>query len=155
LAEAGPSEAETAMVPDHNKRLARRALAEIYARGDLELVDELVHPDFVDHEPAHPDQPTGSESVKQTVRRLHAAFGDLRFEVEDEIAEGDKVVQLVTMSGRHTGPLIGREPTGQRFAVRHIYIWRIADDKIAEHWGSRDDLGLLVQLGLLPIGEET
>jgi predicted ester cyclase len=142
------------MVPDDNKRLVRRALREIYAKGDLDLADVLVHPDFVDHEPAHAELPTGPESVKQTVRHLHAAFGGLRFEVEDEIAEGDKVVQLATMSGRHTGPLIGREPTGKEFAVRHVYIWRIADDKIAEHWGSRDDLGLLGQLGLLPIGEE-
>ena len=143
------------MVPDHNKRLARRVLTEIYTKGDVEIADQLVHPDFVDHEPAHPKQPTGPESVKQTVRRLHATFGGLRFEVEDEIAEGDKVVQLATMSGRHTGQLIGREPTGREFAVRHIYIWRIADDKVVEHWGSRDDLGLLGQLGLLPIGEET
>ena len=139
------------MATDHNKQLARCALAEIYTDGDLELADELFHPDFVDHEPAHPDHPTGPESVKQTVRGLQAAFGDLRFEVEDEIAEGDKVVQLATMSGRHTGPLIGREPTGKEFAVRHIYIWRIADGKIVEHWGSRDDLGLLGQLGLLPL----
>ena len=135
-----------------NKRLVRRALEEIYTQGGLELADELVHPDFVDHEPSHPGQPTGPESVKQTVRRLRSAFGELRFDIEDEIAEGDKVVQLVTMSGRHTGPLMGREPTGREFAVRHIYIWRIADGQIAEHWGSRDDLGLLDQIGLLPIG---
>ncbi len=142
------------MVSDDNKRLVRRALEEIYTKGDLELANELVHPDFVDHEPAHAEQPTGPESVKQTVRRLQSAFGELRFAVEDEIAEGDKVVQLVTMSGRHTGPLIGREPTGKALAVRHIYIWRIAYGKIADHWGSRDDLGLLGQLGLLPISEE-
>jgi predicted ester cyclase len=139
---------------EHNKRLARRALQEIYAKGDLELADDLVHSQFLDHEPAHPERPTGPESVKQTVRSLQSTFGGLRFEVEDEIAEGDKVVQRVVMSGRHTGPLIGREPTGKEFAVRHTYIWRIADDKIVEHWGSRDDLGLLAQLGLLPIGEE-
>jgi predicted ester cyclase len=137
------------MAPDHNKRLARRALTEIYTKGDLELANELVHPDFVDHEPAHAELPTGPESVKQTVRHLQAAFDGLRFEVEDEIAEGDKVVQLVTMRGSHTGPLMGREPTGKEFAVRHVYIWRIADDRIVEHWGSRDDLGLLGQLGLL------
>ena len=135
-----------------NKRLVRRALEEIYAKRDLELAKELVHPDFVDHEPAHPNLPTGPESVKQTVRDLHGMFGELRFEVEDEIAEDDKVVQLVTLSGRHTGPLMGREPTGKAFAVRHIYIWRIADGKIADHWGSRDDLGLLGQLGLLAPG---
>ena len=135
---------------DDNKRLVRRALEELYAKGDVELADELIHPDFVDHDPAHPDQPGGPESVKQTVRNLHGAFGELRFVIEDEVAEGDKVVQLVTMSGRHTGPLMGSEPTGRAFSVRHINIWRIADGKIADHWGSRDDLGLLGQLGLTP-----
>lgn len=139
---------------EHNKRLVRRALEEIYARGSFELADELVHPDFVDHAPAHPGQPTGPESVKQTVRSLQSAFGGLRFEIEDEIAEGDKVVQLVIMSGRHTGPLMDREPTGREFAVRHVYIWRVADDRIVDHWGSRDDLGLLAQLGLLVAGEQ-
>jgi predicted ester cyclase len=139
-------------VSEHNKRLVRRALEEIYANGDLELVDELIHPDYEDHEPAHPDHPPGPESVRETVRSLHRAFGELRFEVHDEIAEGDKVVQLATMSGRHTGLLMGHEPTGREFAVRHVYIWRIADDRIAEHWGSRDDLGLLSQLGLLEAG---
>jgi predicted ester cyclase len=139
---------------EENKRLVRRALEEIYAAADLEVADELVHPDFVDHEPAHPEQPTGPESVKQTVRHLHDTFGDLTFEVHDEIAEDDKVVQLVTMSGRHHGSLMGREATGREFAVRHTYIWRIAGDKIVEHWGSRDDLGLLSQLGLLQMPEE-
>jgi predicted ester cyclase len=139
---------------ERNKRLVRRALEEIYAKGDLSVVTEIVHPDFVDHEPAHPELRTGPGSVEQTVGSLQSAFGDLRFEVKDEIAEGDKVVQLVTMSGRQTGPLMGRKPTGKPFAVRHIYIWRIADEKIIEHWGSRDDLGLLGQLGLLPVGEE-
>ena len=134
---------------EHNKRLVRRALQEIYAEGDLELADELIHAGYLDHEPAHPDRSDGPEGVKQTVRSLHETFGELRFDVEDEIAEGDKVVQRVTMSGRHSGPLMGRQPTGTRFAVRHVYIWRIADGKLAEHWGSRDDIGLLTQLGLL------
>jgi predicted ester cyclase len=138
------------MTADENKRLARRALEEIYARGEVERAAELVHPDFVDHEPAHDEGPTGPASVRSTVERLHGAFSELFFAVEDELAESDKVVQRVTMSGRHTGPLVGREPTGRRFAVRHVYIWRIADGKLIEHWGSRDDLGLLQQLGLLP-----
>jgi predicted ester cyclase len=141
------------MPTEANKRLVRRALEAVYANGELDLANELVDPGFVDHEPAHPEQPTGPESVRQTVRQLHDAFGELRFDVEDEIAEGDKVVQLVTMSGRQIGPLMGREPTGRRFAVRHVYIWRIADGRIVEHWGSRDDLGLVAQLGLLPSGE--
>src|SRR5947208_1960250 len=103
------------------------------------------HPDYVDHEPSHPELPTGPESVVTTVHGLHRAFGDLRFEIEDEIADGDKVVQLVTMKGRQVGTLMGREPTGRAFAVRHIYVWRIAGGTIIEHWGSRNDLGLLQQ----------
>ena len=144
-----------APTPQELKRLARRALEEIYAQGNLELADELIDPDFQDHEPAHPERPDGPEGVKQTVKSIHSTFRDLRFEVEEEIAEGDKVVQLVVMSGRHAGPLMGREPTGKKFAVRHIYIWRIADDKIVDHWGSRDDLGLLTQLELLEPQTET
>jgi predicted ester cyclase len=139
---------------EENKRLVRRALEEIYAGGKIELADELVHPEFVDYDPSHPDLPAGPDSVKKTVRSLHGIFDDLRFEIEDELAEGAKVVQRVTMTGRHMGPLLGREPTGKGFAVRHVYIWRIADGKIIEHWGSRDDLGLIQQLGLLPPWDE-
>jgi predicted ester cyclase len=112
---------------DENKLLVRRAVDEIYARGTVEVADELVHPGFVDNDPSHPDLPTGPNSVKETVRSLQSTFGELRFQIEDELAEGDRVVQRVTMSGRHSGPLLGREATGRQFAVRHVYIWRIAD----------------------------
>ena len=97
---------------EDNKQLARRALEEIYSKGDLEVVDELVHPEFADHEPEHPDLRSGPDAVRQTVKRLRETFSDLRFEVHQEVAEGDLVVQLVTMSGRHTGPMMGRPPTG-------------------------------------------
>lgn len=144
------SEPSPVEAPYRNKRTARRALEEIYARGNLELLDELIHFEFVDHEPGYPELATGPDSVRETVQQLRGAFSDLRFEVEDEIAEGDRVVQRVVMRGRHTGPLAGGNPTGRSFAVRHIYIWRIAGDgRIIEHWGSRDDLGLLRQLRLL------
>lgn len=138
------------MPAEEHKALLRRVLEEIYAKGHLELADELVHPEFVDHEHAHSDLPTGPESVKRTVRHLHDVFGDIAYEVEDEIAEGDKLVQRVRMSGRHTGTIMGVEASGREFGVRHVYIWRIADGMIAEHWGARDDLGLLQQIGVLP-----
>jgi ketosteroid isomerase-like protein len=113
-----------ATASDHHKRLVRRALEEIYANGDLALADELIHPDFVDHEPAHPDQPTGPESVRETVGQLHDTFGGLRFEVQDEIAEGDKVVQLVAISGRHTRSLTDRS---RRQGVRRPAHLHLAD----------------------------
>lgn len=144
---AAPGRPERA---DDNEQLARRALEEIYGQGDLDLADELIHPDFVDHEPGQPETTRGPESVKQTVQRLRSSFGELDFAIEDEITEDDMVVQRVAFSGRHTGPLAGADPTGRPFAVRHIYVWRVADGQLVEHWGSRDDLGLLAQLGLLP-----
>jgi steroid delta-isomerase-like uncharacterized protein len=134
---------------EENKRLVRRALEEVYEKGDLALADELFAADFVDHEPAHPELPVGPEAVKLTVERLRSAFGELRFEILDEIAEGDRVVQRAIMRGRHARRLAGAEPTGREFAARHVYFWRIADGRIAEHWGVRDDLGMLQQLGLL------
>jgi steroid delta-isomerase-like uncharacterized protein len=137
-------------VSEENKLLARRALEEIYSKGDLDAVGELVHAEFLNREPAHPDLPVGPDSVRQTVAGLHTTFSDLRFEVHQEVAEGDRVVQLVTMSGRQTGPIMGRPPTGKEFSARQIHIWRVADGRLAEHWGVRDDLGLLTQLGLFP-----
>jgi predicted ester cyclase len=137
-------------VLEENKRLVRRALEEVYNTGNLELADEFFHPSFVNHAPAHPDLPVGPDSVRQTLRGLHSTFGDLHFEIEAEIAEGDMVVQRVTMSGRHIGPLMGHEPTGREFGARQTHMWRVADGKIVEHWGTRDDLDMLQQLGLPP-----
>lgn len=92
-----------------------------------------------------------NRTVASKHRSLGVVLGAARRALEE--IYGDKVVQLVVMSGRHTGPLMGREPTGKEFAVRHTNIWRIADDRIVDHWGTRDDLGLLGQLGLLRTGE--
>jgi steroid delta-isomerase-like uncharacterized protein len=141
------------MTVEDNKRLARRLLETVYERGQLDAADELIAPEFVDHEPAHPGLPVGPEAARQTARQLLDAFGDLRFDIELEIAEDDKVVQLVTMRGRHTGAVAGRPPTGRAFAVRHVYVWRIEHGRIVEHWGSRDDLGLLQQLRIPVSGE--
>jgi predicted ester cyclase len=133
---------------DANKRIARRLLAELFERGNLAAADELVHPDFVNHE-APPDNPQGPEGLKETVAWLRELWGPMRAEIEDEIAEDDKVVARVTMHGRHLGEFLGKPPTGKEFAVEHIHIWRIADDQVIEHWSVRDDLGQALQLGLI------
>jgi predicted ester cyclase len=73
----------------------------------------------------------------------------MRFDVEDEIAEGDKVVARVTMHGRHVGEFLNKPPTGVEFATKQIHIWRLEDGKVIEHWSVRDDLGQALQLGLL------
>jgi predicted ester cyclase len=133
---------------DDNKRIARRVLEELFERGNLEAAEELIHPEFVNHE-APPDNPQGPEGLKETVGWLRGLWGPTRFEVADEIGEGDKVVARVTMHGRHVGEFLGKPPTGKEFATKQIHIWRIEDGKVIEHWSVRDDLGQALQLGLI------
>lgn len=137
-----------------NKAVVRRALDEIYSTGNEAFADELIHPEFVDHDPRHGEVSGGPESVKHTVRSLHHMFGELRFDIQDEIAEGDRVAQLVLMRGRQTGEVAGHPPTGREFTVRHIYVWRIENGQILDLWASRDDLGLLEAVGAIPQQDE-
>ena len=136
---------------EQNKRLVRRALQEVFAGGDLDAVDEIFHRDFVNHE-AGPRTLPGPEGLKMTVAWIRSSFSDLRYDIKDEIVEGDKVVARVISSGRHTGEFIGFPPTGKTFSVEQIHIYRVADGKIIEHWSSRDDLSQGMQLGFIPAG---
>jgi predicted ester cyclase len=133
---------------EENKRIARAVLEELFEKGNLDAADELIHPDFVNHE-APPGNPQGPEGLKETVAWLRGLWGPMHADVEDEIVEGDKVVARVMMHGRHLGEFLGRQPTGKEYAVEHIHIWRIADGRVIEHWSVRDDLGQALQLGLL------
>ena len=136
---------------DPNKQVTRRLLDELFTKGNFDATDELVHPDFVNHE-APPGAPQGPDGLEQTVTWLRGLWGDMVFDIEDHIAEGDKVVARVTMHGHHVGEFLGRPPTGKEFAVKQIHIWRLEDGKVIEHWSVRDDLGQAFQLGLIPSG---
>ena len=128
-----------------------RASREMIETGELDAADEIIHREFVNHE-AHPQHRRGVEGYKQTVQWLRETFGEPRFDVEDVVAGGDKVVLRARFRGRHTGELMGRPGTGKEFDVQHIHIFRLADGKVIEHWANRDDIGMLQQLGLLPGG---
>jgi predicted ester cyclase len=133
---------------EENKRTTRRVLEELFEKGNMDATDELVHPDFVNHE-APPNNQQGPEGLKETVEWLRGLWGPMHFEIEDEIAEGDKVVARVVMHGRHIGEFLGQEPTGKEFATKQIHVWRLEDGRMIEHWSVRDDLGQALQLGLL------
>ena len=133
---------------DQNKQLTQRVLEEMFEKGRLEAAGELVHPEFVNHE-APPGSPQGPEGLKETVAWLRGLWGPMRFDLKDEICEGDKVVARVVMHGRHLGEFLGRLPSGKDFATKQIHIWRIEDGKLIEHWSVRDDLGQALQLGLI------
>ncbi len=138
------------MLTEELKARARRLPEELLTQGDLAVADEVLAPDCVHHAPA-PLAP-GVEGVKQWARALRRAFPDLRAIVEAEIAEGDTVVQRLTLSGTHAGAFLGLPPTGRRATWQLVAIQRMGPDgKCAERWSSWDQLGLLRQLGALPV----
>jgi predicted ester cyclase len=133
---------------EENKRTARRVLEEVFEKGNLGAVDDLIHPEFVNHE-APPGNPQGPEGLKETIGWLRDLWGPMHFEIADEISDRDKVVARVVMHGRHVGEFLGKKPTGKEFATKQIHVWRLEDGKVIEHWSVRDDLGQALQLGLL------
>jgi predicted ester cyclase len=134
---------------EENKALFRRTYEELLNRGNLDVADELVVPEFINHE-APPGRDRGPESMRGLAVMLRTAFPDLRFEIEELVAEGDVVAGRLTMSGTHEGPLMGMPPTGRSVRQDHMHFVRFQDGKVIEHWGVRDELGMMQQLGVLP-----
>ena len=137
------------MSAEENKALFRRTYEEILNAGDFSVADELVAPDFINHE-APPGRDRGPESMRGLAGMLRTAFPDLRFTIEELVAEGDVVAGRLTMSGTHEGPLMGMPPTGRPVRQDHMHFVRFEGGKAVEHWGVRDDLGMMRQLGFAP-----
>jgi steroid delta-isomerase-like uncharacterized protein len=137
------------MSAEDNKRLVQDAFARLFNVGELALAEELVSEDFLNHD-APPDVPRGPAGLRGMVTMLRTAFPDIRYDTEELIAEGDKVVARTTMSGTHTGPFFGIPPTGRRVVQAQIHILRFVEGKAVEHREVRDDLGMLQQLGVIP-----
>jgi len=134
---------------EENKALYRRTFEEVFNQGNLAIVDDLVAPDFLNHEVPPGMNNRGPDSTRQIVRMLRTAFPDLHFTIEDLVAEGDTVAGRVTMSGTHLGPFQGIPPTGRSFEQAHMHFVRFRDGKAIEHRAVRDDLGMMRQLGLI------
>jgi steroid delta-isomerase-like uncharacterized protein len=133
---------------DHND-LVRRILDEVWNKRNLAVIDELVSPDFVFHDPMAPEAATGLESYKQFVHANLSAFPDLRFTVDDSISAGGIVATRWSVTATHAGYLAGNPPTGKTVAITGMNFARIVDGKFVESWGSWDTLGMMQQLGLL------
>jgi len=138
------------MSTEQNKALLSRLIKEVFNRGNIRLVDELLAPGFVDHEELPPGIPPGREGVKQLTNMFRSAFPDFKATIDDMIAEGDKVVARQTWSGTHKGEFMGIPPTGKSVSFGVIDIIRIAGGKFVEHWGQMDSMGMMQQLGAIP-----
>lgn len=141
------------MSTEGNKAIIRRWVDECYNKGNLAVADELVATDYV-NQSAPLGQAPGLEGEKQYAAMIRSAYPDFHMAIEDQIAEGDKVVTRYTARGTHKGKFMGIPPTGKKVTVRGIHIHRIAGGKVVEGWSEFDQLGALQQLGVVPpIGE--
>ena len=137
------------MSTEANKALANRVWEEVWHLGNLNLIDEWFTQDFVRHDPGGRVL-RGTDQNRQFIGSLRLSFPDVRYTVDDQIAEGDKVVVRYHFQGTHLGAFQGLPPTGKQITYTGILIYRFADGKIAEQWTEFDLLGLLRQLGVVP-----
>jgi steroid delta-isomerase-like uncharacterized protein len=140
------------MSTEQNKALARRFIEEIWNQKNLAAAKELMAATYVFHTPGSPPGlPPGPEGFQQFASAFFTAFPDVHTSIEDQLAERDKVVTRWTSRGTNTGSLFGMPATGKSATITGITIDRIADGKIVESWDELDQLGMLQQLGVIPV----
>lgn len=137
------------MSTEENKACSRRVFEEVWNQGKLDEIYEIFATDFILHDPAA-GEVRGPEGYKQFVTMYRTAYPDIHFIVEDQIAEGDKVVNRVTLTGTHKGELMGIPPTGVQVTMTAITYCHYAGGKMLEAWINADALGMLQQLGVIP-----
>ena len=134
---------------EENKAIVRRFYEEI-DKGNLEAMDELVAEDYLDHNPPpFPGLASGREGLKQAFKIFWEATPG-NHHIEEQIAEGDKVVTRLTSYGKHEGDLPGAPRTGNDLKMTSITIHRIANGRLVEKWAEKDVLGFLIQIGVMP-----
>jgi predicted ester cyclase len=131
---------------EKNKTLLLRLIEEGFNKGDHSVVDEIVATDSKEHQRGSSD---GRDGTKEVIRTLRTWFPDFTLSVEDMAAVGDKVWVRFTARGTNLGSVMGRPPTGKKMTVDVIDIVRFKDGKHVEHWGVPDQLGMMIQLGLM------
>jgi steroid delta-isomerase-like uncharacterized protein len=135
-------------MPEDTKALARRFFDEVVNGRNLDAIDELLADDFVEHD-SPPGMPTDKEAPRQWFGMLHAAAPDLRGEIDDMVAEGDKVAIRSTARGTHQGELFGMPATGKPFEMKWIDIVQFRDGRCIAHWGIADMATFMQQVGLM------
>jgi len=127
-------------------RTITRYFQDLWGKGDESLIDELLHPEYVNHSPGSPTMSTDREGVRWVLRALRTAFPDLRYAIEDMVVGDDAVAVRTTMSGTHRGDFFGLAPTGRGFRVSQINIERFRDGRIVAHHRVTDMAALMKQL---------
>lgn len=134
-----------------NKEFARRWNEEIWGQQNLAVIDDFVAEEFVGHDPSRPEPVRGPEGVREVVEMLFSAFPDTEVDLEEVVAEGDRIAMRITASGTHEGEFMGIEPTGEETEVSVMTFHQIEDGKAVKEWQIVDTLGMLQQLGVIEL----
>ena len=139
------------MSMEENKAIVRRVNDEVWSEGHLDVIDELIADDFVATIVGAPEEIRGPQGFREFVVMYRKAFPDLRLTVDEQFAEGETVVTRWTATGTNEGELMGMPPTGKQATTAGININRVSGGKLVEGWGLFDQLGLLQQIGAVPV----
>lgn len=135
-----------------NKAVIRRFYEQAWNQKQYDILEETHAADWIHHDPSNPlDLRNGPEGNRARMMEVGAAFPDIHFRLDDLIAEEDRVAIRFTISGTHSGPFAGIPATGKRVSIQGMIMHRLQDGKIVEDWAVRDTLGLLQQLGVIPM----
>ena len=136
------------MSAEQNQALVRRIFEEGINQNKQGVFDELIALSYVNHDIPAPTP--GLEGFKLVIGMFLAAFPDMRVTIEEELAEGNKVITRGYFTGTHQGDFQGIPPTGKQIKVKYIDIWLVENGKLVENWVRLDELGLMQQLGVIP-----
>ncbi len=136
---------------EQNKNAVRRLFDELWNKGNMPVAEELIGINYAHHDASTPDVGRGPEGEKKRVTLYRNAFPDLRLTIEDLFADGETVVARWSCRGAHKGEFNGIAPTGKQFVISGVTIARFANGKIVEGYVNWDALGLMQQLGAVPV----
>lgn len=150
--------ASTSGLTAANKERARQYFEAIegHTDGHIAGLEDLVADDVVNHNPVSSEDVTvgeehGIEAFRRHAESIPGAFPDLQFDLQDMIAEDDRVMVRFTLTGTHDGKGMGIEPTGEQVTISGIVVYRFDDGKIVERWHETNNLGLLEQIGAVEL----
>jgi steroid delta-isomerase-like uncharacterized protein len=137
------------MTIDQARQLVTRYFEEVWNQGQLDVLDQIMAPDYVNHSPSTPNPRPGPEDLKPIVRGMREGIPDLQYEILDTVIAPEKAAVYLRVTGTHTGTLFGIPPTGRRIDVRQMQIEWFKDGRIWQHWRITDELALMRQLGVV------
>ncbi|MEC9287737.1 MAG: ester cyclase [Chloroflexota bacterium] len=133
---------------EQNKAVFEKLMSALNAK-DMATMESLIADDFVDND-AMPGMAPGRQGMIDMMGMFVGAFPDLNVVVEHWVAEGDLVVGVMTTKGTQNGEFMGMPASGKKFSVREMHMVRVANGKMAEHWGLSNEMSMMQQLGLMP-----